>query len=121
MTRRGGEDEEPKPAPGCCQAARKRRPRPCLRRHPWPHDGAILVETRDMEGDLGLVREGHRDSVAMHGVGAPRTGPDRVPVPLPRPCGFCPISALPALHWGHASHMPWPRTPPAHAESLTLP
>jgi len=22
---------------------------------------------------------------------------------------------------GHASHMPWPSTPPAHAESLTLP
>src|SRR5215468_3539458 len=74
-----------------------------------------------MEGDLGLVREGHCDSVAMHGVGAPRTGPDRVPVPLPRPCGFCYISALPAFHWGHASHMPWPRTPPTHAESLTLP
>ena len=53
-----------------------------------------------MEGDLCLVREGHRDSVTMHGVCAPRTGLDRVPVPLPRPCSFCPISALPALHWG---------------------
>ena len=81
--------------------------RPCLRRRPRPHDGAILVQIRDMEGDLRLVREGHRDSVAVHGMGAPRAGSDRVPWPLPRTCGLRHVSVLPALHWGHASHTPW--------------
>src|SRR5437660_776514 len=74
---------------------------------PRPHDGAILVQTRDMEGDLRLVREGHRDGVAVHGVGAPCAGSDRVPLPLPGTCGLCTVSTLPALHWSQASHTPW--------------
>src|SRR5215211_5595581 len=79
---------------------------PCLR----PHDSAILVETRDMEYDLRLVREGHCDGVAVHGVGAPRAGSDRVPVPPPRSCDLRPIAALPAFHWRQASHTPWAGT-----------
>src|SRR5262249_26712887 len=69
----------------------------------------ILVETRDMEGGLRLVREGHRDGVTMHGVGAPRAGAHRAPVPPPRTCDLGPVTALPALHGGHASHTPWIR------------
>ena len=83
------------------------RRRPCLRRRPRPHDSAILIETRDMEGDLRLVRESHGDGVAVHGVGAPRAGAGRVPLPVPRTCGLRPVSTLAALHWGHASHTPW--------------
>jgi hypothetical protein len=56
-----------------------------------------------MEGNLRLVREGHRDRLAAHGERTPRAGLDRVPVPLPRPCGFGPVSALPVLHWRQAS------------------
>jgi hypothetical protein len=56
-----------------------------------------------MEGDLRLVREGHRDRLARHGVRTPRAGPDGVRVPRPRPCGLGPVSALPTLHERHAS------------------
>src|SRR5262245_14541027 len=83
------------------------RPRPCLRRRPRPHDGTILVETRDMEEGLRLVRKGHRDGVAVHGVGAPRAGADRVPSLPPRTGDLRPVAALPALHGGHASHTLW--------------
>src|SRR5215831_16663507 len=82
------------------------RLQPCLRCRPWPHDSAILVETRDMEGGLRLVREGHRDGVAVHGVGTPRAGADWVPVPPPQTCDLRPVAALPVLHWGQASHTP---------------
>jgi hypothetical protein len=44
-----------------------------LARSPWPHDGAVLIQTPDMEPDLLLVREGHRHGVAVQGGGAPRT------------------------------------------------
>ena len=81
--------------------------RPGLRCRPRPHDGAILVETGDMEGDLGLVREGHRDGVTMHRVSAPRAGSDRRPLPPPRTGNLCLVSPLPALHRYHASHTPW--------------
>jgi|SoiMethySBSTD1v2_1073268.scaffolds.fasta_scaffold280622_2 hypothetical protein len=85
------------------------RQRPCLRCRPRPQDSAILVETRDVEGDLRLVREGHHDGVAIHGVGAPGAGAHRVPVPPSTTGGLRPGSALPALHWSDASHTPWAR------------
>jgi hypothetical protein len=77
-----------------CRAGR----RSGLRRRPRPHNGTILVETRHMEGDLRLVREGHRDRLAVHGVRTPRTGPAWGRVPLLRPCGPGSVSALPPLH-----------------------
>jgi hypothetical protein len=95
--------------------------RPCLRRRPRPHDGAILIETRDMEGDLRLVREGHRDRLALHGVRTPRTGPDGGRVPRPKPCGLALVSALSTLHERHASQRVsdsgavWQGADPAHA------
>ena len=50
------EDRLPSGRPGgglpCCQG---------------PHHGAILVQTRDMEGRLRLVRKGHHDRIAVHG------------------------------------------------------
>src|SRR5262245_38714488 len=63
----------------------------------------ILVETRHMEDDLHLVREGHRDRLALHGVRTPRVGPDGGRVPRPKPRSFGPVSALPTLHERHAS------------------
>ena len=80
--------------------------RPGIALSPRPHDGPVLVETRDMEGDLRLVREGHRDGVAVHGVGTPRAGVDRGPVPPRRTCDLDPVAALPALHGGYVSPPP---------------
>jgi hypothetical protein len=97
--------------------------RPCLRRCPRPHDGTILVETRHMEGDLHLVRKGHRDRLTVHGVRTPRAGPDRGRVPLLRPCGLGSVSALPTLHWRQASQRvsgegaAQPVEDPAHADA----
>ena len=83
-----------------------RRTRWCLPRRPWPHRGAIPVQTRDMERDLRLVREGHRDGVAVHGVRAPHTGADRVRLPPPRTFDLCHAAALSALRCGHTFHTP---------------
>jgi hypothetical protein len=56
-----------------------------------------------MEGDLHLVREGHDERLALHGVRTPRAGPDGRRVPRPKLCGFGPVSVLPTLHERHAS------------------
>jgi hypothetical protein len=85
-----------------------------------------VIETRDMEGDLRLVREGHRDRLALHGVRTPRTGPDGGRVPWPKPCGLAPVSALPTLHERHASQRVsdagavWQGANPAHAEVASV-
>ena len=79
-----------------------------------------------MEGDLGLVREGHRGRVAVDGVRTPRAGLDGGRVPLPRPCGLGPVSALPMLHERHASQRVSYSgavrqvADPAHAEAASI-
>jgi hypothetical protein len=49
-----------------------------------------------MEGGLGLVREGHRDGIAIHGVRAPGAEADRVLLSPPRSCGLRHVTSLPA-------------------------
>src|SRR5262249_42182384 len=85
-----------------------------------PHHGAVPVQTGDMERDLHLVREGHRDGVAVHGVGTPRAGADRVRLPPPRTFDLCHAAALSALCCGHISTRPPPGTPPGHAGSMPM-
>src|SRR6266446_4166011 len=98
------------PGQGAClslsQASVPRLQRPSLPSSPRPHDGAIPVQTRDMERGLLLVREGHRDGVAMHRVGAPRAWADRVLPPPPRTFGLRQASALYALRFGRDIHTP---------------
>ena len=79
-----------------------------------------------MEGDLGLVREGHRGRVAVDGVRTPRAGLDGGRVPLPRLCGLGPVSALPTLHERQASQRisysgaVRQVADPAHAEAASI-
>lgn len=77
-----------------------------LPRSPWPHHGAIPVQTHDMEGSLRLVWEGHRDGVAVHGLRAPHAGSDRVLLPPPRTFALCHAVALSARHDSPTSHAP---------------
>src|SRR5262245_272175 len=96
-----------------CRAAGRHRcwglERSCLRSAPWPHDGTILVQTFNVERNLCLVRESHRDGVTVHGVGAPRAGLDRLLPPPPRTFGLRHTTALHTLCRRRASYRLFPR------------
>src|SRR5262245_48990994 len=55
-----------------------------LPRSPRPHDGAVLIQTSNMERGLLLVREGHRHVVTMQGLGTPRARACICDFPPPR-------------------------------------
>ena len=99
------------------------RQRPCLRCRPRPQDSAILVETRDVEGNLRLVREGHHDGAPYTGwahqaqgrTGCPCRRPPRVAFalgpPFRRSTGVTPPTrpglGMPPAHTGGRTPLPW--------------